>query len=158
VVIGGELAEEGLDLSEVSLVAIMDADKEGFLRSETALGQTIGRAARNDHAEVVLYGDALTPAMERAIAETRRRRELQERFNQAHGIVPRTIVKEIKPGIERFANAQELVRESRARTVLVLRARADRGAGRKRCTRRPHGSSSRKAAVLRDRIAALRKR
>ena len=86
---------EGLDLPEVSLVAILDADKEGFLRSETSLVQTIGRAARNADGVVIMYADSITPSMERAIMETERRRGIQEAYNAANGITPRTIVKEI---------------------------------------------------------------
>lgn len=94
--VGVNLLREGLDLPEVELVAILDADKTGFLRSETALIQTIGRAARNVNGRVVLYADEMTEALDRAVSETRRRRELQLAFNQAHGITPKTIAKEIK--------------------------------------------------------------
>jgi excinuclease ABC subunit B len=100
VLVGINLLREGLDLPEVSLVAILDADKEGFLRSQTALIQTIGRAARNAQGEVFMYADEVTPSMERAIAETNRRREKQLAHNAAHGIVPRTIVKDVRDVIE----------------------------------------------------------
>lgn len=93
VIVGINLLREGLDLPEVSLVAILDADKEGFLRSETSLIQTIGRAARNAGGEVIMYADSVTPSMERAIRETERRRAIQSAYNEAHGIVPKTIVK-----------------------------------------------------------------
>ncbi|MFO8051953.1 MAG: excinuclease ABC subunit UvrB [Thermoplasmatota archaeon] len=96
VVVGINLLREGLDLPEVSLVAILDADKEGFLRSETSLIQTIGRAARNVSGKVIMYADGITGSMERAIAETNRRRKIQLEFNREHGIVPRTIRKEIR--------------------------------------------------------------
>jgi excinuclease ABC subunit B len=99
------LLREGLDLPEVSLVAILDADKEGFLRSETSLMQTIGRAARNVNAKVILYADTVTESMRRAIDETGRRRALQEEYNRAHGIKPETIRKSIKAGIESEAAA-----------------------------------------------------
>jgi len=95
VLVGINLLREGLDLPEVSLVAILDADKEGFLRSEGALIQTIGRAARNAGGRVILYADQVTPSMERAISETVRRRSLQQEYNQQHGIVPKTIAKEV---------------------------------------------------------------
>lgn len=100
VLVGINLLREGLDLPEVSLVAILDADKEGFLRSETSLIQTIGRAARNEKGMVIMYADSITPSMHRAISETERRRKLQEAFNEAHGIVPKTIKKSVKDVIE----------------------------------------------------------
>ncbi len=96
VLVGINLLREGLDIPEVSLVAILDADKEGFLRSESALIQTIGRAARNADGRVILYADQVTPSMERAIIETNRRREIQCRYNEEHGIVPKTIQKEVR--------------------------------------------------------------
>ncbi len=103
--VGVNLLREGLDLPEVSLVAILDADKEGFLRSETSLMQTIGRAARNVDAKVLLYADRVTESMRRAIEETERRRALQEAYNRAHGITPETIQKSIRAGIESEAHA-----------------------------------------------------
>ena len=96
VIVGINLLREGLDLPEVSLIAILDADKEGFLRSETSLIQTIGRAARNADGMVIMYADTVTPSMERAISETERRRAIQQAYNEAHGIVPKTIVKDIR--------------------------------------------------------------
>jgi len=103
--VGVNLLREGLDLPEVSLVAILDADKEGFLRSETSLMQTIGRAARNVNAKVLLYADRVTESMQRAIEETQRRRTLQEEYNREHGITPATIIKSIRAGIESEAAA-----------------------------------------------------
>lgn len=100
VLVGINLLREGLDLPEVSLVLILDADKEGFLRSASSLIQTIGRAARNDHGQVILYADSVTPSMEYAITETERRRQKQTRYNEEHGIVPKTIVKEIREVLE----------------------------------------------------------
>ena len=100
VLVGINLLREGLDIPEVSLVAILDADKEGFLRSESSLIQTIGRAARNSEGKVIMYADSVTGSMERAIAETNRRRELQLKYNEEHGIVPRTIIKDIRDVIE----------------------------------------------------------
>ena len=100
VLVGINLLREGLDLPEVSLVAILDADKEGFLRNETSLIQTIGRAARNAEGQVIMYADRVTDSMQRAIDETNRRRKLQKDFNDAHGIVPTTIKKSIREVIE----------------------------------------------------------
>lgn len=107
VLVGINLLREGLDLPEVSLVAILDADKEGFLRSETSLVQTIGRAARNAEGLVVMYADKITPSMRRAIDETERRREKQDAFNRAHGIVPRTIIKSVRSLVELSAEIEE---------------------------------------------------
>ena len=100
VLVGINLLREGLDMPEVSLIAILDADKEGFLRSDTSLIQIIGRAARNAHGRVIMYADRITDSMKRAIDETARRREIQQGYNKAHGITPKTIVKPIKPLIE----------------------------------------------------------
>jgi excinuclease ABC subunit B len=105
VLVGVNLLREGLDLPEVSMVAILDADKEGFLRSETSLMQTIGRSARNVNAKVVLYADRVTDSMQRAIEETERRRKLQKEYNEANGITPETIRKSIHAGIEAEAEA-----------------------------------------------------
>lgn len=98
--VGINLLREGLDIPEVSLVAILDADKEGFLRSERSLIQTIGRAARNTEGKVIMYADELTDSMEKAIHETNRRREIQAKYNEEHGIIPQTIQKSIRDTIK----------------------------------------------------------
>jgi excinuclease ABC subunit B len=114
--VGVNLLREGLDLPEVSMVAILDADKEGFLRSETSLIQTIGRAARNVNAKVILYADKMTDSMAKAIEETRRRREIQQTFNEQHGITPETIRKNVRVGIESASEARKKANEAVGRT------------------------------------------
>ena len=109
VLVGINLLREGLDIPEVSLVAILDADKEGFLRNRRSLIQTMGRAARNAHGEVVMYADVVTDSMRVAIDETRRRRELQERYNAEHGIVPKTVSKSIADISSFIAEAEDTV-------------------------------------------------
>ena len=120
VLVGINLLREGLDLPEVSLVAILDADKEGFLRSETSLIQTIGRAARNADGMVVMYADTITPSMRRAIDETERRREKQDAFNKAHGIVPRTVIKSVRELLEISATAEDVASNQRQGRVKAM--------------------------------------
>ena len=128
VLVGINLLREGLDLPEVSLVAILDADKEGFLRSETSLIQTIGRAARNAEGLVIMYADAITPSMRAAIDETERRREKQDAFNQEHGIVPKTVVKSVRSLVElekerpeKFDfNAKQMTKQQRLEAIARL--------------------------------------
>jgi len=155
--VGVNLLREGLDLPEVSLVAILDADKEGFLRSETSLIQTIGRAARNVNAKVILYADAMTNSMQRAIDETERRRKIQEEYNRQHNITPETIRKNIRAGIEaetaahRQANAavgrddeaQYVTEEYLAELETEMMAAAE-------------ALEFERAAAIRDRITAMR--
>ena len=159
VLVGINLLREGLDLPEVSLVAILDADKEGFLRSETALIQTIGRAARNAEGLVILYADAVTPSMRRAMDETERRRAKQDAFNQAHGIVPKTIIKSVRDLIELSAAEEESERLLRNKTNL---SKKERDAAISKLEKEMREASKRLefeyAAVLRDRIIELRGR
>lgn len=106
-IVGINLLREGLDLPEVSLIAILDADKEGFLRSETSLIQTIGRAARNINGRVIMYADTITKSMKKAIDETNRRRKIQDEYNKEHKIVPKSIVKGVRDIIEATIVAEE---------------------------------------------------
>lgn len=115
VLVGINLLREGLDIPEVSLVAILDADKEGFLRSESSLIQTIGRAARNAHGQVIMYADSVTKSMENAIMETERRRGLQMDYNEAHGIIPKTIIKDVREVIEISTRAETDQKTSKAK-------------------------------------------
>ena len=113
VLVGINLLREGLDIPEITLVAILDADKEGFLRSETSLIQTIGRAARNSEGHVIMYADTMTESMQLAIDETQRRREIQMQYNKEHGITPKTIQKSVRDliSISKKVAAQELKME-----------------------------------------------
>ena len=113
VVVGINLLREGIDIPEVSLIAILDADKEGFLRSERSLIQTIGRCARNEHGHVIMYADHITDSMQKAIDETLRRRSIQEEYNKEHGIVPKTIIKEIRDLISNIDNSEKKVKVSK---------------------------------------------
>ena len=118
--VGINLLREGLDLPEVSLVCILDADKQGFLRSERSLIQTIGRAARNQNGLVIMYADSISESMDVAIKETNRRREIQEAYNKAHGIVPHTIVKEIRDSIklsQKIKDGQKVSKEELKRSI-----------------------------------------
>ncbi len=155
VLVGINLLREGLDLPEVSLVAILDADKEGFLRSETSLIQTIGRAARNAQGLVVMYADTVTPSMRRAIDETERRREKQMAYNQAHGIVPKTVVKSVRDLIEISRPEKEtVVRDGRKMSKKELEAEIAKL--EKEMLAASKMLEFEYAAVLRDRIIKLR--
>jgi excinuclease ABC subunit B len=125
VVVGVNLLREGLDLPEVSLVAILDADKEGFLRSEVALVQTIGRAARHVAGKVLLYADTVTGSMQRAIDETNRRREIQSTFNEEHGVAPKSVVKEVRETIRAYDSVAEVAAQYDAKTEVSETVRID---------------------------------
>ena len=157
VLVGINLLREGLDLPEVSLVAILDADKEGFLRSETSLIQTIGRAARNADGLVIMYADKMTPSMMAAIGETERRRKKQDAFNKAHGIVPKTIIKSVRDVIELSAGEEESEQLLRNKTKL---SKKEQDAAIEKLEKEMKEASKRLefeyAAVLRDRIIELR--
>ena len=155
VLVGINLLREGLDLPEVSLVAILDADKEGFLRSETSLIQTIGRAARNAEGLVILYADTVTPSMRSAMDETDRRRKLQDDFNRAHGIVPRTIRKSVREMVEISHSAEEASQLSKKK--LTDRERAETIARlEKEMKEASRMLEFEYAALLRDQIIELR--
>ena len=153
VLVGINLLREGLDIPEVSLVAILDADKEGFLRSETSLVQTIGRAARNADGTVIMYADTVTNSMERAISETQRRRSIQQRYNEEHGITPKTVIKDVRDIIEIGSKVEKDKPDNKL-------SRAEREELIKRLTREMHQAAKilefEHAAALRDRINKLR--
>ena len=153
VLVGINLLREGLDLPEVSLVAILDADKEGFLRTETSLIQTIGRAARNASGKVIMYADTVTAAMRRAIGETNRRRAIQDAYNKEHGIVPTTVVKGVRDVID-IGKAVES-KEKKGKLSASARERLIEG-----LTREMKEAAAKldfeQAAFLRDKIKALR--
>ena len=155
VLVGINLLREGLDLPEVSLVAILDADKEGFLRSETSLIQTIGRAARNAGGRVIMYADRVTEAMRAAIDETERRRSIQDSYNKTHGIVPKTIVKDIRALIEITQNESEAMGKGNVKMTKVERER-EIARLEKEMRAAAKMMEYEYAAVLRDRIIELR--
>ena len=159
VLVGINLLREGLDLPEVSLVAILDADKEGFLRSETSLIQTIGRAARNADGVVIMYADTVTPSMRRAIDETERRREKQDTFNKAHGIVPKTVVKSVRELLELSAASDEAAsaqRQGRTKTMTKQEKAAEIARREKAMKEAAKMLEFELAASLRDQIIELR--
>lgn len=155
VLVGINLLREGLDIPEVSLVAILDADKEGFLRSETSLIQTIGRAARNAEGKVIMYADSVTRSMENAITETERRRAIQMKYNEEHGIVPETIIKDVREIIE--ITSKKKITESDSTSKLSAREKAEQieilTAQMKEAAKLLEFEH---AAYLRDRIAELK--
>lgn len=156
VLVGINLLREGLDIPEVSLVAILDADKEGFLRSESSLVQTIGRAARNANGKVIMYADSVTGSMERAIFETERRRNIQMKYNEDHGITPKTIIKDIRDVIE-ISTKEEVEYTARQKSKL---SKADTAKLVDKLTRQMKEAAKllefEHAAFLRDKIAELK--
>lgn len=161
VMVGINLLREGLDLPEVSLVAILDADKEGFLRSETSLIQTIGRAARNVNGQVIMYADRITDSMEKAIDETNRRRKIQMEFNEKHGITPETIKKAVRDVI-RSELAEEEVSEEKEELPVFIQENPEEAMKTIRNMERAMFEAAKKlefeeAARLRDEIAKIRK-
>jgi len=161
VLVGINLLREGLDLPEVSLVAILDADKEGFLRSETSLIQTIGRAARNVEGKVIMYADTMTESMRKAISETNRRRKIQMEYNLQHGITPKTIEKGIRNVIEATKAAEEEAKyfvrgDERSMGTEELQKLIDRLAGEMKAAAAE--LQFERAAELRDKIAELKKK
>ena len=155
VLVGINLLREGLDMPEVSLVAILDADKEGFLRSETSMIQTIGRAARNAGGKVIMYADTITPSMRTAIDETERRRSLQRAFNEEHGIVPKTIVKPVHDILE-ISEPEETGRKKHRRKLTDKERAAEIEKLEKQMKEASKMLEFEYAAVLRDRIIELR--
>ena len=157
VLIGINLLREGLDIPEVSLVAILDADKEGFLRSETSLVQTIGRAARNADGTVIMYADTVTGSMERAIKETERRRKIQTDYNEAHGIVPKTVKKEVRAIIEITSKEDSAKTEKKAKKM----TKVEKESMIEKLTAEMKAAAAaldfERAAKLRDSIAKLKK-
>ncbi len=156
--VGINLLREGIDLPEVSLVAVLDADKEGFLRSQTSLIQVAGRAARNVNGRVILYADVVTGSMARALEETERRRRKQLEYNKEHNITPTTIKKAVREGIESYARAKEMVLEiagSNRDAFEALELIADIENDMEIAAR---NLNFERAAVLRDQIFKLRKR
>jgi len=154
--VGVNLLREGLDLPEVSMVCILDADKEGFLRSETSLIQTIGRSARHVNAEVVLYADKITDSMRRAIDETERRRALQLAYNAEHGITPESVVKAIRKGIEEEVQARTVVREAVGRDEQTEATEEYLSALEAEMLDAAEKLEFERAAALRDKIQQLR--
>ena len=158
VIVGINLLREGLDLPEVGLVAIIDADKEGYLRSSTSLIQTIGRAARHSNGHVIMYADRITDSMERAISETYRRREIQDKFNIEHGIEPKSIQKAVHDITEQvrgsidikptYPDTGELPNEDLIKIVFQLEKQMKKAAG---------NLEFEKAANLRDQVMEIRK-
>ena len=155
VLVGINLLREGLDMPEVSLVAILDADKEGFLRSETSLIQTIGRAARNAEGMVILYADTITRSMKAAMDETERRRKIQDAYNKAHGIVPKTVIKSVREILE-ISQAAEETQKKAGRKLTPAELTEEIARVEKQMKEAAKMLEFEYAAVLRDRLTELR--
>jgi excinuclease ABC subunit B len=157
VLVGINLLREGLDLPEVSLVGILDADKEGYLRSATSLIQTIGRAARNVEGKVIMYADGVTESMARAIGETRRRREMQVAYNAEHGIEPRSVRKEVRDILSMIGSTEETAQKAKMEKLprdVALRTAAEL---ERRMRQFAANLEFEKAAALRDELIELRR-
>ena len=159
VLVGINLLREGLDIPEVSLVAILDADKEGFLRSETSLIQTIGRAARNENGRVIMYADNETDSMKKAISETNRRREIQQKYNEEHGITPKTIQKAVRDLIRISKKAEKQTYQLEKDTESMSKKELE--AVIKKMSKEMHTAAAdlnfERAAELRDKILDLKR-
>lgn len=157
--VGINLLREGLDIPEITLVAILDADKEGFLRSETSLIQTIGRAARNSEGHVIMYADNMTDSMRLAIEETNRRRELQKAYNEEHGITPRTIQKAVRDliRISREVAQEELQFEKDPESMSEKELEKLIGDVQKKMKKAAADLNFEAAAMLRDQMVELKK-
>ena len=160
VLVGINLLREGLDIPEVALVAILDADKEGFLRSETSLIQTIGRAARNAEGRVIMYADVITESMDRAISETNRRREIQMKYNRDHGIVPQTIKKKVYDIIQATKTVDEKPKKGLAKDLESMNIKELSKEAVKTEKEMRHAAANlefERAAELRDRLMEIKK-
>ena len=159
VLIGINLLREGLDIPEVTLVAILDADKEGFLRSETSLIQTIGRAARNAEGRVIMYADKITESMDRAISETNRRRAIQHAYNEEHGITPTTIKKKVRDLISISKKAEQAIDSLEKDPESMSKKELE--AVIKKLTKQMNSAAAdlnfEQAAILRDQLVELKK-
>ena len=159
VLVGINLLREGLDIPEVSLVAILDADKEGFLRSETSLIQTVGRAARNADGHVIMYADTITGSMQRAIDETNRRREIQDKYNKEHGLTPTTIKKAVREliTISKAAESDPKDNEQEIESMNQRELKALETTLNKRMRAAAAELNFEEAIALRDRLTEIRK-
>ena len=154
VLVGINLLREGLDIPEVSLVAVLDADKEGFLRSEMSLIQTIGRAARNANGTVIMYADKITDSMKRAIEETNRRRAIQDKYNREHGITPKTIIKEVRDVID--MSSKEDISKAQSKKLSPKQKEELREKLTKEMRKAASELDFERAAFLRDSIAKIK--